>query len=102
MVAIPLGVLAGETVPHGAWEQVTDQVTPLFVESLVTAAENCAVAPPCIVIAPGETVTLITGGGGVVPLPHPRLLRAITMKPNIGLAGIQFFVFIAASSKPQP
>ena len=98
MVAVPLGVLAGETVPHGAGEQVTDHVTPLFVESFVTSAVNCAVVPPWTVIAPGETVTLTTRGGALVPPPHPKLLRAIAMRLIIGLADKQLFGFIAASS----
>jgi len=29
-VAVPLAVLVGDIVPHGAGEQVTDHITPLF------------------------------------------------------------------------
>lgn len=45
MVAVPLDVELGETVPQDAAEHETVQVTPLFVESFVTVDVNCAVVP---------------------------------------------------------
>jgi hypothetical protein len=60
VVATPLAVVAGETAPHSAAVHTTVQVTPLFAESLVTVAVNCAVPPACTVAVLGvtETVTL--------------------------------------------
>ena len=73
MVAIPLAVAVGETVPQGVGEQDTVQVTPLFAGSLVTVAVNCAVAPACTVAVLGvtETVTL-----GLPPPPQPAMTIA--------------------------
>lgn len=84
MVATPLAVAPGETVPHGAVEHETDHVTPLFPESLVTVAVTCIVAPACTVVVPAETETLI-GGAGVelVPPPHPKLLTTRARTPSI-------------------
>lgn len=64
VVATPLAVEAGETVPQGTAEQVTAQVTPPFAESLVTVAVTGVVVPACMVVVPAETETLI--GGGVI------------------------------------
>jgi hypothetical protein len=63
VVATPLGVAGGETVPHGVGEHDTVQVTPLFAESLVTVAVNCDVAPACTVSVLGvtETETVLAG-----------------------------------------
>lgn len=61
MVAVPLGVEVGATVPHGVAEHDTAQVTPLFAKSLVTAAVNCAVDPACTVAEEGATVTTTEG-----------------------------------------
>ena len=43
VVGAPLRVFVGEIEPQGPGVQPTDQVTPLFVGSLVTVAVNCAV-----------------------------------------------------------
>ena len=61
VVAAAFAAAAGETVPHGAEEQDTDQVTPLFGPSFVTVAVNCVLAPACTVAVVGETVTVISG-----------------------------------------
>src|SRR5579863_7215788 len=45
----PLGVEAGETVPHAAIGQDTVHVTPLLVESLLTLAVKFALAAACTV-----------------------------------------------------
>ena len=66
MVATPLAVPAGETVPHGAEGQDTDQLTPIFVESLLTVAVICVVPPACRFVITAETDTLIGGGGTTV------------------------------------
>jgi hypothetical protein len=61
VVAAPLAVAVGETVPHGAGEHDTVQVTPLFVGSLVTVAVNGAVAPTSTVAEVGATETVVPG-----------------------------------------
>jgi hypothetical protein len=62
VVATPLAVALGETVPHVAAEHDTDHITPLFAESFVTVAVNCAVAPACTVAVLGVTETAIPAG----------------------------------------
>jgi len=74
VVAAPLAVAVGETVPHGAAEHDTIQVTPLFVESLATVAVNWAVAPAWTVAVGGVTETETTGGGGALLLLQPATL----------------------------
>jgi hypothetical protein len=54
VVAAPLAVVVGETVPHGAEEQLTLHVTPMFEESLIT----CAVTPT---VPPASNVLLLSG-----------------------------------------
>ncbi len=61
MVAAPLAVALGETVPHGAAEHDAVQVTPPFGGSLETVAVNCAVPPASTVVGPGVTLTMISG-----------------------------------------
>src|ERR1700752_1584355 len=36
VVAVPLGLVVGEMVPHGAVAQLTAQLTPMFAESFIT------------------------------------------------------------------
>ena len=48
-------------MPHGAAEHDTDQMTPLFVGSLVTVAVNFAVALASTLAVPGVTETAIAG-----------------------------------------
>ena len=50
VVATPLAVEVGETLPQGAGEQDTVQVTPFLLRSLPTVAVNCAVVFPCTVL----------------------------------------------------
>lgn len=61
MVGTALAVEAGETVPQGAAEQETVQVTPLLERSSVTVAVNAIVEPAWIVLGFGATVTVIPG-----------------------------------------
>jgi hypothetical protein len=87
VVAAPLAVAVGETVPHGVGEQDTVQVTPLFAGSLMTVAVNCAVAPACTVPVFGVTETPIAGGGvELIPPPHPKLLPTRTRTPIIAVS----------------
>jgi len=60
-----------DTDPHCAAEQETFQVTPLLEESRPTVAVTEAVPPAGTDVESAETVTLMTGGGGVVELPLP-------------------------------
>jgi hypothetical protein len=46
MVAVPLGVVDGEKLPHCALPQVTFQVTPALALSLPTTAVRFALVPP--------------------------------------------------------
>jgi hypothetical protein len=62
VVATPLPVAVGKTVPQGAGEHDTVHVTPLFAGSLVTVAVNFAVAPACTVAVLGVTETTIPAG----------------------------------------
>src|SRR5215469_17684038 len=68
VVATPLPVVIGETVPHGALEQDSVQVTPRLAVSLLTVAVTCAVAPDCTVAGSRETVMVIGGGGWTLSL----------------------------------
>jgi hypothetical protein len=101
-VAAPLAVDVGETVPQGAVEQVTLQVTPLFAESLATVAVNCCVVLACPVAEAGETETEMEAAGfagGVAaiccPPPHPKLLRAKAKPTRIPASDKRRFEFIA-------
>lgn len=58
MAGALLGVVVGETVPQGAAEQDTLQVTPRFVELLPTVAVTCAVVPASTVVVAAEAETL--------------------------------------------
>lgn len=62
VVAAPLRVLVGETVPHGPGKQDTDQETPLFAGSPVTVAVIFAVVPMGTVLALCVTETVTEGG----------------------------------------
>jgi hypothetical protein len=44
VVATPLVVVVGETVPQGDVPQLTDQVTPLLAASFPTVAVTCTLA----------------------------------------------------------
>jgi hypothetical protein len=59
VVATPLGVGLGETVPQGAGEHDKDRVTPLSAGSPVTVAVICAVAPIDTVLVLWVTDTAI-------------------------------------------
>jgi hypothetical protein len=65
VTAVPLGVLAGETVPQ-AGEQfvppcVKDQETPPLLASLEMVAVNCCVVPTKTLAVAGETETEMGG-----------------------------------------
>ena len=59
MTGAPLAAVVGETVPHGAVEQETLQLTPANAGSLFTVAENCSIAPTCSTPVVGATETLM-------------------------------------------
>jgi hypothetical protein len=61
VVGAPLAVMVGETLPQGATEQDTLQVTPPLLGSPETAAENCAAASNCTMAMAGVTETVIPG-----------------------------------------
>ena len=94
MVAAPLAVAVGETVPHEAEEHDTVQVTPLFVGSLVTVAVNGAVAPASTVAVGGVTETE-TGVAGILMVAEaafdesaPEVAVIVTVRsPDGGVVG---------------
>ena len=61
VVAAPLAVELGDTVPHGDAEHVTVQVTPLLLTSFVRVAVKGAVEPASSVAEPGAMVTASDG-----------------------------------------
>jgi hypothetical protein len=66
-VGDPLAVEAGLKVPQGALPQVTDQVTPAFLLSLLTTAVRPAVALVASEVGgAGLKATEIAGGAGAV------------------------------------
>ena len=75
MVAIPLGVEAGDTEPHGAATQDTDHSTPMLAGSLLTVAVKFAVVPAKTVAAVSESETLIAESGVVDEPPPPQAVR---------------------------
>jgi hypothetical protein len=73
VVGVPLGVAAGETLPHCAAEQITVHVTPLPAESLLTVAVNCAVRLGGRVAVEGVTPTTIGAVAVTEPEAHPPI-----------------------------
>jgi hypothetical protein len=74
--ASPLPVLGGTIDPHGAVEQLTVQVTPLFEESFVTCAVTFTVPPGGSAVVPsGTTLTEIGSFGDPPPLHPDRISR---------------------------
>ena len=61
VVAVPLDVAVGETLPHDVAEHDTVHVTPLLLGSLPTVVVNCAVVPASTVAEAGTTDTVIVG-----------------------------------------
>jgi len=97
VVAVPLGVAVGETVPHAVAEQETVQLTPLLAESLRTVAVNCAVEPASTVAAVWERETLMRRGDVLAkPPPHPELLTAASRTISIAIKETLFFEIIAS------
>jgi hypothetical protein len=92
VVATPLAVFSGETVPHGPGEHETLQVTPLLLGSFATVAVNCVLAPACTVAESGETTTLIPGTVILAEAVALLLATAVAVKvtersPAGGLSG---------------
>jgi hypothetical protein len=67
VVATPLEVWRGDTLPHEGTGQDTVQFTPPLAASLVTVAVTCVLAPGGTDAAPDATVTL----RGPLPLAPP-------------------------------
>lgn len=63
---MPLGVEAGDTLPHGAAAQDTLQLTPALVASSVTVAVSWVVLPASTWVGFGVTET-VTPGTVMVP-----------------------------------
>ena len=80
VVASPLAVLVGATVPHagaqGALFWLGAQVTPLFAPSFLTVAVNCCVLFTPISTEVGDTDTEI-GGGTTVTVADADLVVSV-------------------------
>jgi hypothetical protein len=61
VVAAPLAVVVGETLPQGAVAHVTVQVTPLLLGSFTSVAVTCPVALASTLGVAGVTVTPTEG-----------------------------------------
>jgi len=92
VVATPVSVKFGCTLPHGAAEQDTLQVTPSFDESLSTVAVTCALAPAATVEDADLTDTLM---GGLLSPPPPHAASPIN-SPSASHADAQLEIFILA------
>jgi len=75
VVAAPLAVDVGATLPQGAVEQDTVHVTPLLLESPATVAVSCVVPVPATVVVEGTTVTPTEG---IVSMAVADLLLSVT------------------------
>jgi hypothetical protein len=98
VVATPLAVAVGDTVPHADAEQATAQVTPLFAASLATVAVICCVPLACTVAEAGETDTVMGGGGGVLtelPPPQAKVPRPRTANTTHSRMGQRFLEVMA-------
>ena len=88
VVEPPLLVDVGETVPHGAAEQDTVQVTPPLLASLATVAVTACVPVASIIASPGDTETVTPSTGMVPELETDEFATAvavnITVKPDGG------------------
>jgi hypothetical protein len=103
VVALPLAVVVGETLPQAGWEHATVHVTPFFDESFTTFAMKFTVCPESTLCGvDGETLTEIGGGGGALAAPHPKLQTATTNAISVAMIDAKFFDFMTASSRPQP
>lgn len=58
MIGVPLAVGLEGIEPHGAGEQDTLNVTPLFVGSLMTVVMNCCVPAARTLALEGDTETV--------------------------------------------
>src|SRR5262245_15430360 len=70
VVATPLPVVIGETVPHGALQQDTVQVTPRLSVSFVMVAVTWAVAAGSTRVWSAETLR-VTRSFGALLVPSP-------------------------------
>jgi len=96
VVAAPLSVELGETLPHDPAEQETVQLTPLSAGSLMTVGVKACWPLAIKVAVAGETLTEMAGGGGVaLDDPHPRWLMVKTAQTKICSSSTRFFVFIS-------
>jgi hypothetical protein len=93
VVASPLPVFVGDTLPHtgeqGTLFCVGVQVTPLFGPSFLTLAVNCCVALTPISAEAGDTDTEI-GGGTIVTVADADLLVSdteVAVSVTAGFAG---------------
>jgi hypothetical protein len=95
VVGAPLAVSVGKTVPHGAGEHATVQVTPWCAGSPTTVAVSWAVAPTVTLAGGGLMETLIWRPAGTMTVAEPdaevavrEVAKILTIKSAAGaLAG---------------
>jgi hypothetical protein len=84
VVTAPLSVEVGETLPQGAGEHETDQVTPLLDESPTTLAVSCVVAVPIKVAVGG--VRLIATEGTVTVAAADFVASTVEVAVNVSVS----------------
>lgn len=99
VVATPLAVAPGETVPHTFAEQETVHFTPAALASFTTVAVNgCAALSSTIALVLSSERLTGSGGGGVADAPpHPKLAALNKAAANTPRRRVQGFGDIEAS-----
>jgi hypothetical protein len=96
VVALPLPVDAGDTVPQEAAAQETVHITPLLFTSFTSVAVNaCVVLSSNVALALSREI-LISGGGAVAEAP-PQLRLADAKAAAKNASAARFLGDIAAS-----
>jgi len=86
-VAAPLAVDAGDTVPHGAVEHETVQLTPLLLATFATVAEKACVPSANTAAELGDTTTVTPRTGMVPELDIEEFAMAVALNVTVNPAG---------------
>ena len=90
MVGAPLGVDAGDTLPHGGGSHATAHVTPPWLASFATVAVNCAVFP-AETVAKFGAIEIVKPGTVIVdvaPMPSFDTATACTVTPRSPIGSV--------------
>ena len=87
VVEAPLAVDVGDNVPHGAGLQDTDQMTPLLLASLVTAAESVCWLPATRDADVGVTATVMPRTAIVPELNMAESVAKVAVKVTVNPPG---------------